>query len=1106
MNTKRIAIIDVLGLSFDGSSLKKKGLGGSESAIILIADELSKIGFDVDIYNDCTSDDSMPGLYGNVRYYPLNEIDKSVTEYDILIGSRSVAIFVDDNDKKYIKNGTNLPDFSRIVAKKKILWLHDTFCDGDHLVEKLVNDGKIDEIFTLSDFHTSYITNCDHGNRRNFEVLKNKVFQTRNGIVRHIDWVDIKKKDKNLFVYNASATKGMVPLVERIWPRIKQLIPDAKLTIIGGYYNFRSNEGPDEQQKCVVDLVKKYGDSINFTGVIKQCDIAQILAEASFMIYPAAFPETFGISSLESLNYNTPILTCRFGALEETAIDLACYKIPYAIEPNNLFPSISSEDQENKFVDMVYNAYYNTYLHQQKMYACNQVKNISTWDTVALQWKQHFYKILDDYLPVEEYRKVCKINYNVSRIFGRRFSNMEELREIRNNQNKIVIISPVYNAEKYIEKCIKSVASQDYNNYKMIIIDDCSTDNTYQMILKTLDSLSDDKRKLFSIHQNYENMGAVFNQVNQIQQIHDDSIVILLDGDDWLKNDPCIFHRINNLYREGAEFTYGSCWSVIDNIPLISQEYPPEVKLNRDYRNYKFNWNIPYTHLRTFKSSLFDIKDFSVFKDSDGKWLKAGGDTSLFYELIERANPDNVICISDILMYYNDANPICDYKINSHEQTKTANMVMSKNNMKKKILIAIPTAKNIETDTFKSIYDLIIPDGYEVDFQYFYGYSIDQIRNLIASWSVNNNYDYLFSVDHDIKFDTDTLKKLLSHDKDIVTGIYRQRLEREILEIYDFSYNNISYNDLSDFQKVGACGFGCVLVKTSVFSKMGYPQFLYQHALDHKDTFSEDLYFCRKARECGFDLWVDSTVICDHIGDRVFSIDTTNKKLSTLDRFRELGSQRLLPIEHRDFLNNMEYKPSVVFDIGACVLHWTREAQLAWPDAKIIPFEAMTEVAEYYLESGYDQYGVGALGSEQDKIVDMYINTEHPGGNSIFKENPKMSPRATELFPESSRRKYQIWTLDNVMAVMGYPQPDLIKMDVQGSELDILKGASKTLEKCDHLILELQHRNYNMGAPIVDEVIEYLKDLGYECKGRFCGTHVDGDYYFVRTHQDQIHQ
>ena len=63
----------------------------------------------------------------------------------------------------------------------------------------------------------------------------------------------------------------------------------------------------------------------------------------------------------------------------------------------------------------------------------------------------------------------------------------------------------------------------------------------------------------------------------------------------------------------------------------------------------------------------------------------------------------------------------------------------------KRILIGIPTANDIHPQTFKSIYDQIIPHGYKADFQFFYGYNVDQVRNLIADWTVKG-FDYLFAL------------------------------------------------------------------------------------------------------------------------------------------------------------------------------------------------------------------------------------------------------------------------------------------------------------------------------------------------------------------------
>lgn len=1112
MKKLSVGIIDTLGLPYDGSTLAKRGLGGSESAVILMSKELARIGFTVHVFNDCNTDDTKPGIYNQVEYHPLVDI-ANFDYFDILIAMRSIVAFVSKEHYHLYKTFSEIPNFEPVVSrsKHKILWMHDTFCDGDDLIEDLVIQGKINEIFTLSDFHTSYVTNCNHGKRRNFEVLKNHVFHTRNGIHKYIDFVDIGRKKPNLFVYNASYTKGMQPLVEKVWPKIKERIPDAKLKVIGGFYKFKSSHGPDEQEQKYNQLVKSSSNlNIRYTGIIKQEEIAQIMAEASYMIYPAGYPETFGISSLEALAYNTPLITCRFGALEETAIDLACYKIDYAIEPNGLFQWIDTDQQVDKFVDTVVQAYNNKYLHQQKMYACNQVKDICEWSTVALQWKQHFYNIFGMFMDVEEYREVTRINNRVRKVFGRRFSNKEEIIEPRHSiQQKINIITPVYNAEQYIGKCIDSVVQQDYDNYEMYIINDASTDDTLKAVGQKLGQLPTEIRQKIIVTHNMTNMGAVHNQITTIvENCEVDSITMLLDGDDWLVNDANIFHKYNNLYHAGAEFTYGSCWSVVDNIPLIAQPYPPDIKENRAYRRHMFNWKMPYTHLRTFRTGLITDVEENAFKDEDGKWLRAGGDTAVFYNLIEKANPNNVVCVSDVVYNYNDANPLNDYKVNSMEQNMTSDMVVKsqanpphvvkdeyvdnigpwmwsdnedqswdyisrdwfplknallqyvdkwdvciqagghqgmyprlllnhfkkvytfepdptnfyylKNNCwqeeivkinaaigayernvslyrwhsnntgcivakddpdgnipvvtldslnleacdliqldveryemyalmgaiktiekfkpvivcegpettndvctrileqlgyevvatvgscndtiykytarkppkrtlpldpllhetisqstheKKKVLIAIPTAKYIESATFKAIYDLYVPEEYEVEFQTFYGYNVDQVRNLIASW-VTRGFDYLFAVDHDITFEKNTLAKLLAADKPIVSGVYRQRLEPQTLEIYDMQMKNMSWEQLKDrgIVSIGGCGFGCVLVKKQVFESVEYPWFTYHSALDHKDTFSEDLDFCSKARQKGYTVWCDTSIICDHHGSKIFKV------------------------------------------------------------------------------------------------------------------------------------------------------------------------------------------------------------------------------------------
>jgi glycosyltransferase involved in cell wall biosynthesis len=509
----KVAIIDIIGIPYDGTTVFKQGLGGSESAVIYVGRELAKIGFDVTVFNNCDIDHAVPGDYEGVSYRPLDQLNND-HYFDIVISSRTIIPFVDPKDygrlgdnRAYPFREYNLYDKFINKAKMKVLWMHDTFCLGDNMIEELAVQDRITDIFTLSDFHLTYVANCNHGRRRNFEVLKRKMFLTRNGVYLHRDKVDIRSKDKNLFVYNASVTKGMIPLVKKIWPQVKKHIPEAKLKVIGGYYRFSKSSEPDQQEKdwhvMANDPVNRDLD-IEFTGVISQKEIADILASANFMIYPAAFPETFGISSLESLCYNTPLITCRFGALEEIAVENACYLIDYAIEPNGLFPDIKTDQQVAEFVKATVMAYRNPYLHQQKQYYCNIVKDVAGWDSVVLQWKQHFYHRTGKYLSRDEYRRVTKINHRIKEIWKRRYTNPCEIESYRpSKEQNIVVVSTFYNCEDYIERCIDSVACQDYENYQHILINDASTDRTEQVIIDKLNQLPKDISKKYHYISNY---------------------------------------------------------------------------------------------------------------------------------------------------------------------------------------------------------------------------------------------------------------------------------------------------------------------------------------------------------------------------------------------------------------------------------------------------------------------------------------------------------------------------------------------------------------------------------------------------------------------------
>jgi FkbM family methyltransferase len=216
-----------------------------------------------------------------------------------------------------------------------------------------------------------------------------------------------------------------------------------------------------------------------------------------------------------------------------------------------------------------------------------------------------------------------------------------------------------------------------------------------------------------------------------------------------------------------------------------------------------------------------------------------------------------------------------------------------------------------------------------------------------------------------------------------------------------------------------------------------------------------------------------------------------------IQSLRNVANSDLLPKNHVNYLYSIQnINPNVIYDIGSCVLHWQRKAKLVWPSARIICFDALKEVDFLYQGIEFEN----CILSDQDgKDVDFYYNFNYPGGCSYYQENEKINPPAAHLYDDAHKRKMKTITLDTLIQTKNYPLPDLIKMDVQGAELDIVIGAPLCLSRAKNVILELQTVDYNKGAPKADVVIGYMKTIGYECVAeKFSKNFADADYHFRR--------
>lgn len=107
--------------------------------------------------------------------------------------------------------------------------------------------------------------------------------------------------------------------------------------------------------------------------------------------------------------------------------------------------------------------------------------------------------------------------------------NTEEEISATNNQNELIsVIINVYNCEKYIDKCLKSVIDQTYKNLEIIIVNDGSTDNTLEIVKKYKDG------RIRIINQ--ENMGLSLSRNVGIDNAHGEWL-FFVDADDFVTND-----------------------------------------------------------------------------------------------------------------------------------------------------------------------------------------------------------------------------------------------------------------------------------------------------------------------------------------------------------------------------------------------------------------------------------------------------------------------------------------------------------------------------------------------------------------------------------------
>ena len=176
-----------------------------------------------------------------------------------------------------------------------------------------------------------------------------------------------------------------------------------------------------------------------------------------------------------------------------------------------------------------------------------------------------------------------------------------------------------------------------------------------------------------------------------------------------------------------------------------------------------------------------------------------------------------------------------------------------------KIAIGLPTNRGVKPRTAESLLQMVVHT--KLDYHFIVstkGYHTAENRTYIVVQALNNGCTHLLLVDDDMIYEPDTLEKLLAHDTDIVGGLYKTR------------YENSDYLIEEKDGEVLALGGGCLLIKTDVFRKIPPLWFGYKYYENGMVSMSNDWYFCEKARNAGYTIYVDRDVRPKHIGKYEF--------------------------------------------------------------------------------------------------------------------------------------------------------------------------------------------------------------------------------------------
>lgn len=241
------------------------GIGGSESAVIYLSEELVKLGYKVTVYNQCGD---FRGVYAGVEYLPFYHFNWK-DNFNYLVSWRTPGLFA-----------------FNLKAKKKYLWLHD-IAFPQYFSDRSLTEP--DKILFLSKWHRNNLP----------DLPEEKVFITNNGI-NPKDFENLPPKEPNTLFWGSSYDRGLLPFIKNILPTIVEAIPDVKLHVAYGWQNILKEKHlipALEQLYTELSPILQAHPNIIHHDRLPHKELIQLMGKCMVYPYASEFGETNNITS-----------------------------------------------------------------------------------------------------------------------------------------------------------------------------------------------------------------------------------------------------------------------------------------------------------------------------------------------------------------------------------------------------------------------------------------------------------------------------------------------------------------------------------------------------------------------------------------------------------------------------------------------------------------------------------------------------------------------------------------------------------------------------------------------------------------------------------------